>query len=151
MQYPPLHTALSSLQDFVRQRLHNHFSNEEKQLEVFPEWGHSSLQHQLTPPETVVMLCALATHFVPDFFDKPIQEIFPKGGEFSEAGGVKGTNTRYTLPTGDTVLFLLAGTDAQKRSGYFKLFRTAHFFWTEKLLWLEEVKEGEPQWSSTLR
>ena len=133
MKHLSLHAALSSLQHFIRQRLHNHFSKEEKQLEVFPEWGHPSLGHELTPPETVVILCALATHFVPDFFDKLIQEVFPKGGEFAEAGGVKGTNTRYTLPTGDTVLFLLAGTDAQKRSGFFKLFSTAHFVWTEPI------------------
>ncbi|HET7898213.1 MAG TPA: ATP-binding protein, partial [Flavisolibacter sp.] len=152
MQHKPLHQALEELRTFIRQRLYNYFASaqDEKQMEQFPGWQHESLKHALTPPETVVLLCALAVHFQPDFFDLCIQEFFPKGGEFPAFGGVKGSNTRYTLPTGDTVLFLLAGTDVQKRCGYFRLFGAAHWFGREHLLWLEAVKEGEPRWSGRL-
>jgi hypothetical protein len=152
MQHIPLHQALHDLKNFIRQRLYNYFApaQQEKLLEQFPEWQHEALKHDVTPPETVVLLCALAAHFQPDFFDKAIQEFFPKGGDFPEFGGVKGGNTRYTLPTGDTALFLLAGTDAHKRTGFFRLFSTSHWFWKERLLWLEPVKEGEPRWSGKL-
>lgn len=152
MQLTHLHEAMNELRNFIRQRLYNYFATDEqeKQLERFPEWQPPSLQHQLTASETVLLLCALAPHFQPNFFDQCIQEFLPKGGDFPEFGGVKGSNTRYTLPTGDTALFLLAGTDVQKRSRCFPLFGPSHLFWKEKLLWLETVKEGEPRWSGKL-
>ena len=152
MQQISLAQAIENLRNYSRQRIANHFASpqQEKQFEEFPEWNHEALNHTLTPPETVVLLCALAVHFQPDFYDKLIQEFFPKGGDFPEFGGVKGINTRYTLPTADTALFLLAGTDVQKRSGYFRLFSTAHWFYKDRILWLETTKEGEPKWSGKL-
>ena len=100
--------------------------------------------------ETIILLTALSAHVQPTLFDNAIQQYMPKGGEFPEFGGVKGTNTRYMLPTGDTALFLLAGTDADKRRQVLRYFDASHWFWTDYVLWLEHVKKGEPRMSGKL-
>lgn len=149
----PLDQLLQHFAQYVRQRLELHFS--EPQAELFldeiPVLEHPSLAaYTPSPQESVVLLCALAPHLQTNFYDALIQEYLPKGGEFADFGGVKGTNTRYMLPTGDTALFLLAGNDVAKRKLYFRLFNTAHWFHREHILWLEPVREGEPKMSGRL-
>jgi SpoVK/Ycf46/Vps4 family AAA+-type ATPase len=145
-----LQVALDELREFINMRLAQHFTNEPSSFE-FPELVHPLLEgHTLSPHETVLLLCALAPHFQPDFFDTTIQQYLPKGGDFSLFGGVKGTNTRYTLPTGDTVMFLLAANDVTKRCDYLRLFNAEHWFRKENILWLETLKEGEPRLSGRI-
>lgn len=116
-----------------------------------PAWKHPAFGgRQLNTAETIVICCALAPHLQAGFYDRIIQQYLPDGGEFASFGGVKGSNTRYMLPTGDTALFLLAGDDAPEREPYFSLFSTSHWFWKEGVLWLETVKEGEPRCSGRL-
>ena len=38
-------------------------------------------------------------------------EYLPEGGDFPEFGGVRATNQRGILPTGETAQFILAGHD----------------------------------------
>jgi hypothetical protein len=149
----PLDQLLQHFAQYVRQRLELHFS--EPQAELFldeiPVLEHPSLAaYTPSPQESVVLLCALAPHLQTNFYDALIQEYLPKGGEFADFGGVKGTNTRYMLPTGDTALFLLAGNDVARRKLYFRLFNTAHWFHRDHILWLEPVREGEPKMSGRL-
>ena len=74
-----------------------------------------------------------------------MQEFFPNGGDFPALGGVKGTNYRSFLPTGDTVHFLLGGsTDVERRLVVQRVFGSGHAFSKERILYLEEVKPGEP-------
>jgi AAA+ superfamily predicted ATPase len=100
--------------------------------------------------ETIILLTALATHIQPVLFNNAIEQYMPKGGEFPEFGGIKGSNTRYMLPTGDTVLFLLAGNDISKRRQVLSYFSSSHWFYTDNVLGLEYVKEGEPRMSGKI-
>ncbi len=148
-----LQIALDELKNYVSDCIARYFSSDSGDQPVieFPQLVHPILMDRtLSPHETVLLLCALAPHFQPDFFDTIMQQHLPKGGEFALFGGVKGTNTRYTLPTGDTVLFLLAGNDIIKRSEYTKLLSVEHWFYKENILWLEAVKDGEPRLSGRL-
>lgn len=100
--------------------------------------------------EWLIILITLAPHINPSFFEPIIQKFLPDGGDFPQMGGVKGTNHRGMLPTGETALFLLAGNDISARMEIMNLFSTDHFFYQEGILFLESVKEGEPAMSGKI-
>jgi hypothetical protein len=104
----------------------------------------------LSDDEYIAFLMALAPHVFPSFFESLIQEFLPEGGEFSEFGGVKGSNHRGVLPTGETVQFILAGDDLEKRLKVQEIFRESGTLFNQNILWLEGVKEGEPMMSGRL-
>ena len=54
------------------------------------------------------------------------------------------------LPTGETIQFIIAGDDVDKRLQLQELFRETHFFYRQGILWLEPVKEGEPVMSGRI-
>ncbi len=108
------------------------------------------LENKLSIPETVVLLLALIPHIAPGFLSNLIQEYLPEGGDFPEFGGVKGKNHRGILPTGETVLYVLAGRDVEQRTAFSKMFSEDHFFVRKGVLYLEEVPVGEPRFSGRL-
>jgi len=107
-------------------------------------------QNNLSENEVATLLMALAPHLSPNFFNSIIGNYLPNGGDFPEFGGVKGRNHRGILPTGETVLFVLAGHDMEKRAELTKLFSEDHFFARKGVLHLEEVPSGEPRMSGRL-
>jgi hypothetical protein len=109
-----------------------------------------TLQHELKGPELVVLFLALMPHILPDYFGKLISDFLPNGGDFPEFGGVKGKNHRGILPTGETVLYILAGKDIEKRIEVSKMFGEEHLFAKKNILNLEQVDEGEPRMSGRL-
>jgi len=100
--------------------------------------------------EFVVFLLALTPHIKSDFLGKLIVEHFPEGGDFPEFGGVKGTNHRGILPTGETAQFILAGEDIERRIEVQRILSSEHWFAKKRILWLEPVREGEPVMSGRL-
>lgn len=103
-----------------------------------------------TSEELTLLLLALVPHLQPSVFSKLIAEHLPGGGDFPEFGGVKGTNHRGLLPTGETAQFILAGDDFEKRLDVQRLLSSEHWFAQEHILWLESVREGEPMMSGRL-
>ncbi|MGF2413313.1 ATP-binding protein [Ferruginibacter sp.] len=152
--------ALKLLQQVIYNRLQVHFKKEEKELSaIFPsvkveEDGTALndfiIKQQLTVEEYITLLIALVPHVQPAFFENIIQEFLPQGGDFAEFGAVKASNQRSILPTGETVLFILAGNDMQRRLQLQQLFNPDHFFYKQNILWLEHVKDGEPVMSGKL-
>jgi AAA+ superfamily predicted ATPase len=116
---------------------------------------HSELErfiheNKLSNPEIIILLLALAPHISPDFFNAIIFEYLPNGGDFPLFGGVKGKNHRGILPTGETVLFILAGNNPEQRALLFELFSEDHLFARKGVLYLENIQEGEPRMSGRL-
>jgi len=107
-------------------------------------------QNNLLQFEIIVLLTALIPHISPNFFNSIIAEYLPNGGEFPEFGGVKGKNHRGILPTGETILYILAGTDIEKRIEVSKLFDESHLFARKNILYIESVPQGEPKMSGRL-
>jgi len=139
------------IQHFVQKENEESFSIPEIKIEVDGSPVNKFIaQHQLAMEEYLILMLALVPHVQPSFYDSIIQEYFPGGTEFSEFGGVKGTNHRGTLPTGETAQFLLAGNDIGKRIQASSYFSPDHFFARENILHLETVKEGEPRMSGKL-
>lgn len=150
--------SLLFLQDVIHRRLQEFFIKEAPPFS-YPELtleadnaplNHLLVKHNMNIEEYVVLLLALAPHLQPNFLDGIIQQYLPNGGEFPEIGGVKGTNHRGTLATGETALFILAGNNLHKRLHALQYFSPGHFFAKENMLLLEQVREGEPRLSGKL-
>lgn len=105
-----------------------------------------SISHE----EGFILLMALTPHVYPSFFDEIIKEIYPEGGDIPELGGVRSGNHRGMFPTGETVQYLLAGNDIEKRLKVQQYFNSSHWFHTENIINIEDVKDGEPIMSGRL-
>lgn len=107
-------------------------------------------QNDFSDEELIVLLMTLAPHLRPDFFTKIIADYLPKGGDFPEFGGMRATNHRGILPTGETAQFILGGDDLEKRLAVQRILSSDHWFAKERILWLAPVPEGEPVMSGRL-
>jgi hypothetical protein len=106
--------------------------------------------HALGVEEALLFLIALVPHVRPSFFDEIIAEHLPDGGDFPLFGGVRGSNHRGLLPTGETALYVLAGDSLRARLELHALLGSEHWFARRHVLWLESVREGEPVMSGRL-
>jgi hypothetical protein len=108
------------------------------------------LDHAPDASEVLVLMLALAPHVEPAIFDKVLAGYFPDGGDILDFGGVRGTNHRCILPTGQTALFLLAGEDLERRAAAQRLFANDHWFARKRILWIEPARDGEPAMAGRL-
>ena len=156
-----LNSLLAYLREVALWRLRNVFSveNEFQTLELIPHPIISDANtplsifiknNNLTLDETLTLLMALAPHVQADFFDSVIQSFFDKPTDFLPIGGVRGKQFRGVLPTGETVFFILAGNDLEKRFKLQNLFSETHLFHQKQVLSLEEAHQGEPTSSGRL-
>jgi len=152
-------TCLEFLNKVVESRLQSHFEGNQFELIALAKpksHDQSPLAHffrHYTPSneEMIALLIALVPNVQPGFFDVLIQRFLQGGGDFPEFGGVKGQNHRGTLPTGETVLFILAGSDPQKRLSYFNLLDENSFLLKHKILTLQHPAQNEPALSGRVQ
>lgn len=106
--------------------------------------------YNLSLKERLLLILALTPHLRPELLDVfwVINEKTGRG--FTEFGGIKGRQHSGFIPTGETVLFLLAGNDLQKRAECLALFDEDHFFSKHQLITLESSAPGEPALSGAL-
>jgi AAA+ superfamily predicted ATPase len=155
-----LESAMNDLKKIISHRMQTHFNEQHIQ---FKKWLGEQFNGNLfkkeilqyvpqieNADEWMILLLALVPHVSPDFFESMIREHLPTGGDFPEFGGVKGTNHRSMLPTGETAQFVLAGTKVEDRLQVHQYFAEDHFFNKQNILWLEPVKEGEPVMSGRI-
>lgn len=145
------------VKNVVEARLDNEFGKVNPTVKplAVPELEASELtrfiqKNGLTNNEVVTLIVALLPHVSPEYLNSIISPYLPNGGEFPEFGGVKGKNHRGILPTGETVLYILAGRDPELRTGIMPLFSEDHLFAKKEILYLEEVPVGEPKMSGKL-
>ncbi|GAA3511865.1 hypothetical protein GCM10022393_26970 [Aquimarina addita] len=104
----------------------------------------------LPQTETIVLLLALVPHLLPGFLSSILATYFPDGGELPEFGGIKGTHYRGIFPTGETVLYILAGTHIQQRIEVSSIFEAQHVFKKNNIVSLDKPIHGEPAMSGRL-
>lgn len=156
----PLETAVNDLRQIVMHRLNLYFN---QHTVDFDQWIKETFKdnlmqqeimkyfpHTITTDEWIILMLSLVPHVQPNFFESIIAEYLPNGGDFPEFGGVKGSNHRGILPTGETAQFIIAGKDLQKRLQLQELFREDGTLYRQSILWLENVREGEPIMSGRL-
>ena len=107
-------------------------------------------QHDPTVAEYVVLALALAPHVAPELYSTILAEESNGPADAPAFGGVKGTNHRGVLPTGETAQFILAGADLGQRLLVQRLFAADHWFARKHILSLEPVPHGEPMMSGRL-
>ncbi len=150
--------AIDWLQGLIRKRLSLRFGRIEAagiesaafETERHPELARLFAGYEPTYEESVVLMLALAPNLKPQCLSELIAEHLPEGGDFPEFGGVKGTNHRGILPTGETAQFILAGDDLEKRLDVQRMFGSQHWFAHKRILWLTPVPDGEPLMSGRL-
>lgn len=124
-------------------------------LNELPLPGQSRLRElckkSLDFDEQVVVALALMPHLCPQLLDIFFVQNKNFDRPYTEFGGWKGLSHGGFLPTGETVAFILAGEDMEKRREVVRMFSREHWFYQENILRLEGQGEGEPFLSGQLR
>lgn len=107
-------------------------------------------QKELQILEGLVLVLALVPHMRPQLFDRALQEVFPKGGDFPELGGLRVKNHQGFLPTGTTALYLLGGDDLEQRFFVQSLLSQDHWFAQSQIMKLGNTETGIPTLSGQL-
>jgi AAA+ superfamily predicted ATPase len=154
-----MQVALDSLRSLVIARIESQSNNAAFDVNDWieddntqPVFDYKNKQNiiGLSNEDWLVVLLTIVPHLQPNFFESIIYEHFPNGGDLPEFGGTKGANHRGMLPTGETIQFILAGNDLEKRLHIQELFSEGHVFFKQGILWLEPVREGEPLMSGRI-
>lgn len=153
-------SAINDLRQIISHRMQMHFDQNQFQFSryISEKFNGNLIKEEIVkhlpqipqPDEWIILVTALMPHLQPNFFESIIAEQLPNGGDFPEFGGVRATNHRSLLPTGETAQFILAGTNIEDRLNIHQYFAEDHFFFSHGILWLEPVKEGEPQMSGRI-
>lgn len=149
---------LEYLERLIRHRLDKYFPSEgDDSPPAFPSietwrlpWKDFVAKNNLTQDEIVLLLIGMAPHIHPGLFDRSIESKISGSGDFPGIGGVRGKNGRFFLPTGETVLFLLAGDNFERRLQVQQLFGAENIFWEKKIIWLEDMQNSEPSMNGRL-
>ncbi|WP_119079986.1 ATP-binding protein [Chitinophaga alhagiae] len=151
------HIPLQYLRNYVAGRMDLHFGKASSvTVDTDAYWHDGSPfavwmeEHKPGPEEYVCLLLALAPHLQPSFFEDILREYIPEGGNFIDFGGAKSQYHRGVLPTGETMLFILAGNDVNKRVELQDLLLHSSVFFKQGILSLETVPYGEPRMSGRL-
>lgn len=99
--------------------------------------------------DLLLLALALVPYIDPGFLSRTIQSYFPTGTDFPEFGGYRGKYHRGILPTGETLLFLLAGRDPSTRKKYLSIFEDSLLF-RRNYLFLGDTGTGEPFYAGPL-
>lgn len=108
-------------------------------------------RRELTFDEQVVVMLALMPHLCPQALDIFFVNNKNFDRPYTEFGGWKGLSHGGFLPTGETIAFILAVEDNEKRLEVMQMFGKEHWFWRENILRLEGQGRGEPFLSGQLR
>jgi hypothetical protein len=149
---PTLSPEFDYMERLIRYRLNKFFpSDEDSTAPPFPEidtwhlpWKEFVTKNKLTEDEISLLLIGITPHIQPGLFDRAIEKKIKGAIDFPPIGGVRGKNCRFFLPTGETALFLLADDDLDERLQVQQFFGAEHIFWEKKIIWLEDMQNGEP-------
>lgn len=107
-------------------------------------------KHSMNLEERLVLILALIPHVKPSLLDLLHTKNTLYDIPFTEFGGIRYNNAKGYLPTGETAVFLLAGSSLEKRFELLRLFGKEHFFHREGILSLESSSSNEPFLSGLL-
>lgn len=157
-----LQLEFSWFEKFLNDKLKIYFEQVqgESELEnlVLPDFSDSDAnyarlvkKHGMGLEERVILILALIPHLKPQLLDILKLKNIQLDAQFTEFGGVKSGNHRGFLPTGETALFLLAGSNLEERFRLVKLLDSSHFFAKEGILALESTGKDEPYLAGALK
>lgn len=95
--------------------------------------------------ERLALILALSVHLDPRLLD-----IFKQDKTPTSFGGIIGKNHRGFIPSGETLMFIIAGHNLKERLKLMNLFSKEHIFYKDNLLYLEQPLASEPELSGIL-
>ncbi len=150
-----LERELQWIVDVIETRVNLHYGQESRWAgitEVMPPsvdddssmYANFLRHYDMELAERLAVILSLLPHLRPQLLDVFLQanERLKRG--FTEFGGVQGKTHSGFLPTGETLLFLVAGSDLQARFAVQQLFDRDHFFSRHNILKLDPAPRGEP-------
>ena len=118
----------------------------------FPDHRHSTSaysklinKYNFNFDERLILILSLVAHLRPKLMDRFKQPAIP-----TAFGGIVGNNHRGFIPTGETAVYIIAGTSISKRLELLKLFDKEHVFFKDNLVVLEQPLPSEPELSGVL-
>jgi hypothetical protein len=105
----------------------------------------------LSPPARLVLALALAPYVAPERLDPFMIVNSATGRRFTEFGGVTGQSHAGFLPTAETAVFLLSGSDRARRIAMEPLFAPDHGLARRGILVTERRHPEEPPLAAALR
>ncbi|PPK87912.1 ATPase family protein associated with various cellular activities (AAA) [Neolewinella xylanilytica] len=153
-----LSEGFAFLKELVKRRLAHHL--DESVGFEFPEWlpppydstfGRLVRDSALTSLESVVLLLAAAPQLAPGLLDEAIRAGGGTENQLISFGGIRGQSYRGIIPTGQTALFLLTGTDIQHHLRVSTLLHPAAPLRKNGFLDLLPPPPGEPPLAGHLR
>jgi len=105
----------------------------------------------LGAPERLVLILAVAPHLAPEKLDPFLLQNQATGRRFTEFGGIVGQSHNGVLPTVETALFLLAGTDLVQRVALRPIFSAGHTLVRRGVIAVDHSHGDEPPTSAVIR
>lgn len=106
--------------------------------------------YKLSTHERLVLILALIPNIQPQLLDVFLSANKNIGRGYTEFGGLKANRHSGFLPTVETALFLLAGTDLNQRFRMYSLFEPDHFFSAHNILQIDTSGSSESFYSGQL-
>lgn len=100
--------------------------------------------------ERLILILTLAPHIRPQALDLFYLKNTSLERGFTEFGGAKGSQHGGFLPTGETAMFILAGSNLERRFELMNLFDPNHYFRKHNILRLDVDQRYEPLLSGAL-
>ena len=107
-------------------------------------------KNELNAVDRFLLILAAVPHIKPELLDMFLARNQVTQQIYTEFGGKKGKHHNGFIPTGETVMFILAGTDLQKRFKLSQVFGRDCFLIKENILKLSQVDQDEPFLSGAL-
>lgn len=113
-------------------------------------WSKLVSKYSIGFTERLAIILALVPHLEPNLLDIFFTKNKNFDRLFTEFGGQTNGIHKGLLPTGETLFFLLAANDLQRRIELMRLFKEDHYFKRDRLLLLETVNTDDPLLSGRL-
>lgn len=107
-------------------------------------------KHSLRWEERFLLILAAVPHIKPELLDLFLSRNNNTQQVYTEFGGKRGTHHSGFIPTGETVMFILAGTDLEKRFRLTRIFDRDCFLIRENIIRLTDVDADESFLSGAL-
>lgn len=155
----PILMDLDWLKSFISVRIKVYF-NGHVEGESFPElppvtdtstpYYRFLSDYQLDFVERVVLLMSMVPLLAPQTYDCFFIQNTSIGRPFSEFGGIEDKVHRGFIPTGETVNFVVNGSNISKRMELLRVFSEDHFFSKNQVLHLKNDQYSTSFWSNRL-
>jgi hypothetical protein len=113
-------------------------------------YANLTTHYGMNYPERLAFILALIPHIKPQMLDILLTKNTETDRYYTQFGGIFSSGFRGFIPTGETLLYILAGEDLEKRFSFSYLFAADHFFAVHGVLTIEKTDQEAPWFSGAL-